>query len=201
MTARRRVLAIVAALLAVVAAVYVATPGPRGSRAGGLVSATPGDGTALATAPKAVSLTLDRTPDAARSHVGVTDESRTQLATGELTVSGPHAVRQRVKPAGRGIVVVTYHIVFTDGTETIGSFRFSAGAGVAAPDTRDSAQQAAESDASTSGASTHDHGVDPLGAFLLLLDLGVLVGAGLLLTLRPRRGRADRAVHTGPDPE
>jgi methionine-rich copper-binding protein CopC len=188
-TVRRRVLATVAALLAVVAAVVVTAPGPRGSRAGVLVSAVPAEGTALAAAPTAVSLTLDRTPDVARSHVGVTDESQAQLATGELTGSGPHVVRQQVKPAGRGIVVVAYHIVFTDGTETIGSFRFSSGAGVAPPDTNDTSQQAAES-----GASTHDHGVDPLGAFLLLLDLGVLVGAGLLLTLRPKRGRTDRPV-------
>lgn len=181
MTLRRRSPARAAALVTAVVAILAATPAP-GWAADGLVAASPADGAALATAPSEVELTLAGTPDLAASHLGAADDSRAQLTTGELSLAGPRTVRQELTSAARGTVVVAYHIVFTDGGEAYGSIRFSVGTGVAPPTTGGGAQQIAES-----AAFTHGHSVDPFSAVLLVVDLAVLAGAGLLLILRPRR--------------
>jgi hypothetical protein len=87
--------------------------------------------------------------------------------------------------------VVAYHVVFTDGTETFGSVRFSVGTGVAPPASAGDVQRAAEA-----SALAHNHTIDPLSAILLVVDLGVLVGVVLLLILRPKR-RADGLPSAG----
>jgi methionine-rich copper-binding protein CopC len=144
---------------------------------GALVTATPADGSALAAGPRSVDLTFDRRPDLAQSHVGVRDSDSVALDRGELTAAGPRTVRQPIETAGAGTVVVAYHIVFDDGTQTTGSVRFSVGTGTAP--------------AGAADGSGHEHGVDPLGASLLVVDLAVLIGVVVMLRLRPRRHSDD----------
>ncbi|WP_460846752.1 copper resistance protein CopC [Phytohabitans suffuscus] len=146
------------------------------------MAATPADGAALAAGPRSVDLTFDRRPDLAQSHIGVRDSASVSLDRGELTASGPRTVRQPIEAVGVGTVVVGYHVVFDDGSQTSGSVRFSVGTGTA-PAAADGAQL----DASIHGG----HGVDPLGATLLVVDLAVLIGVLVMLKLRPRRHTDD----------
>jgi methionine-rich copper-binding protein CopC len=164
------------------AAVVVATPAPGRADDGALVSAVPADGAAVADAPSAVRLTFNRAPDVARSHVGVADDTSALLGTGGLTLDG-RSLRQPVRSAARGTVVVAYHVEFADGTEVTGSIRFSVGTGVPPAPAAGEAQRAAESAADAG----HGHGIDTLSAVLLVVDLGVLLVVLALLMLRPRR--------------
>jgi methionine-rich copper-binding protein CopC len=182
MTAVRRVVARTAAVLLLLTAVLAATPATGWAQAGGLVSAEPADGAPLTQAPRVVELTFNRVPDPALSHVGVVDGSAARLDTGDVTLSGPGTLRERIRTAAKGTVVVAYHVVFTDGTEAFGSIRFSVGTGVAPPAIAGNVQRAAEA-----SALAHTHDIDPLSAILLVVDLGVLVGVVLLLILRPKR--------------
>src|SRR5690242_3412197 len=73
--AMRRTVAVILVLLAV-----VGFPAPARA-GGGLVSASPSDGAALAVAPAAIELTFTTPPDPGASHVAVWDAAHTSLVT------------------------------------------------------------------------------------------------------------------------
>jgi methionine-rich copper-binding protein CopC len=182
----RRAVPHAAAVLLLAALPVAASPQPARAADSALVSAVPADGTALSRAPQYVALTFDQAPELAESHVGVADSTSVLLDAGELVAAGPRTVRQGIRTAAKGTVVVAYHMVFATGAEASGTIRFSVGTGAAPQAAAADAQRAAES--ATLG---HDHGVDPLSAVFLVVDLGVLLGAVSLLVLRPRRRNAE----------
>jgi methionine-rich copper-binding protein CopC len=165
-----------ATALLLLTVILVAITAAGCARDGTSTTASPADGAALAVAPRAVDLTFDRRPDPAQSHVTVVGSPSAPLDAGELTAAGPGTLRQPVKAAGKGTVVVGYHVVFDDGTEESGTVRFSVGTGEGP---------------TTSAAPAHQHGVDPFGAALLVVDLAVLLGVVATLKLRPRRRAED----------
>jgi methionine-rich copper-binding protein CopC len=170
---------------ALCAAVVAAVVGvmPAAAYAGdGVVSSFPVDGTALDSAPAEVRLTFGAAPDAAESHLAVYDSTEARLNSGPLRGSGKDGLRQAVRPAARGDVVVAYHVVLSDGTELAGQVRFSVGTGLA-PARADN-PVVARANAAVAG---HRHGVDPIGATVLVVDGIVLAGAVILLFLRPAR--------------
>jgi methionine-rich copper-binding protein CopC len=173
------------AALALSAAVIVAAVGltPAAAYAGdGVVSSSPVDGTAIGSAPAEVRLTFDAPPDATDSHLAVYDSTEARLDSGPLRVSGRDELTQAVHPAARGDVVVAYHVVLSDGTELTGRVRFSVGTGLAPA--RDDNPAVAKANAAVAG---HQHGVDPIGGTVLVIDGVVLAGAVVMLFLRPAR--------------
>ncbi|HTJ36943.1 MAG TPA: copper resistance CopC family protein [Dactylosporangium sp.] len=148
-----------------------------------IVDSMPGDGAALSAPPAAVELLGSRPIDAGASHVGVRDAQGRAVPADPPAADGSR-LRAAVRLPGRGDYTVAYHVVFAGGGEAIGSFGFSVGTAVRPP-------RAAPAPPSHAG---HEHGVDPFGASLLLLDAAVLLGAALLLLRRPaamRRHRVD----------
>jgi copper resistance protein C len=169
------------AVVAVLVTILTVAAFPAPARAGGgLVSASPPDGTALTMAPAAVELTFTAPPDLAASHVGVWDAARTPLATGEPGRSGPDGLRQPLTAKASGVVTVAYHVVFVDGTDVVGVLRFSVGTGTPPPPLDPAARRA-----DVAAVTTHQHDVDPVGASLLVVDAVVLLGAVILLFRRP----------------
>jgi methionine-rich copper-binding protein CopC len=175
MTAIRR---IAAAVLAIVA-LLVATPAVS-LAAEGLTSADPADRAVLMQPPAAVHVTFSGALDMDQSHVGVVDDTATSVTVGAFTATRPDTLRQTVSVPARGNVVVVYHVVFVDGAEATGTIQFSVGTGVPPPVAPDAAQRAATTPA-------HGHGIDPVNAALLCLDLVVLIGAVVLVKRRSRR--------------
>jgi methionine-rich copper-binding protein CopC len=163
----RAAVAAVALTAAGVALLFALSPsGPA------VTSCTPADGAALATAPDAVELAVSKPPDTARSHVSVVDGSGALVWAGALTADGADGLRMPVTITGRGTYTVTYHVELLGGGEMAGSWRFGIGA--------------APEGVPPAGAA-HEHGVDPLGATLLIVDGLVALGAiVLLLRTRPR---------------
>ncbi|MDQ7904037.1 copper resistance protein CopC [Phytohabitans sp. ZYX-F-186] len=171
--ARRYRLAVAAVALtaAGVAALFALAPaGPA------VTSATPPEGTALAVPPDAVELAVSKRPDVGRSHVSVVDGSGSPVRAGPLAAVGADRLRLPVAIVGRGTFTVAYHVELAGGGELAGSWRFGIGATPAGP--------APEQEAA------HAHGVDPIGATLLVVDGLVVLGvAVLLLRRRPARVR------------
>jgi methionine-rich copper-binding protein CopC len=149
-----------------------------------VTSATPPEGEALAAAPAAVELAVSKRPDAGRSHVSVVDGSGAAVPAGALAVTGADGLRLPVTITGRGTFTVVYHVELAGGGELTGSWRFGVGA---APD------------GSRPAGAAHEHGVDPVGAALLVVDGLVALGVIVLLLRRPRRpGRRGLAGRWGP---
>jgi methionine-rich copper-binding protein CopC len=180
-------------LLLTLTATLVMTPGAGRAEASSVVSTFPADGVPLDRSPTAVSVSFDRPPDPGQSHIGIADDAGRQLAQGEVTMDGTRGLRQPMKAATRGTVVAAYHVVFLDGSETFGAFRFSVGTGGVAPASGSQARKAAES-----SALSHNHTVDPINAVLLLIDFTVAAAAVLLLILRPRRRTSHRQAFNPP---
>jgi methionine-rich copper-binding protein CopC len=148
-----------------------------------LVSAIPAAGTALAAAPGAVTLRFSARIAVDDSHVAVSTGRGDGLAAGDLDQTGPNEVRLRIRPSSPGDLTVAYHVIFAGGAGATGAYRFSVGTGIAPAPLSDTAQTALGE--ATAG---HGHGVDPIGATLLVIDGGVLLVALVLLMVRPRRG-------------
>jgi methionine-rich copper-binding protein CopC len=168
-----RTYAVGAAALALTAAAVAAlfTVAPAGPA---VTSATPPEGSALAVAPDAVELVVSKRPDAGRSHVSVVDGAGEPVPAGALIPVGADRLRLPVTIAGRGTFTVAYHVELAGGGELAGSWRFGIGGTPAGP--------APE----TAG---HGHGVDPVGATLLVVDGFVVLGVAIMLLRRPARAR------------
>ncbi|GAA1798551.1 hypothetical protein GCM10009682_20170 [Luedemannella flava] len=123
------------------------------------------------TGPAEIVLTFSGRPDASTSHVAVRDADGMVINAGELSADGAR-LRQPVRAPGPGGFTVAFHVTFDDGAELSGS---TASGAVAAPAAADTA------------AGEHSHGVDPVGAVLLLLDAATVAVVGVLLMRRPRR--------------
>ncbi|MGX6601996.1 copper resistance CopC family protein [Micromonosporaceae bacterium Da 78-11] len=145
------------------------------------VSGNPVDGAALAQPPARVTVDFGRPVDPELTHVGVTGGSGTEVSAGEPYVQAG-LVEVPVTVTGRGDVTVAYHVTFTDGAGQVGAYRFSVGTGVVPAALSVGAGRRAAADL------PHSHGIDPVGATLLVVDAVVLAGALLLLRLRPRDG-------------
>ncbi|WP_213451358.1 copper resistance CopC family protein [Rhizomonospora bruguierae] len=175
----RRTASRLALLAVLVCAGLAATPG-AGYAAERLTAARPADGAALATAPTEVVLTFSRAPDRQLSHISVRDSAGQEVGSGEPARSGADGLRVEVSIRSPGDYTVAYHVVLDNGSDVTGALRFSSGTGIPpAP------MGKAESARVTAGG--HAHGVDPIGATLLLVDLAVVVFVGVLL-LRRRPG-------------
>ncbi|MEQ4304180.1 copper resistance protein CopC [Plantactinospora sp. B6F1] len=160
------------ALLGVAAGILLATPGTASAR-GNLVSSDPPDQAVLATGPPGVRLTFSRPPVAAGSHVSVLDHSGGTLTTGPLAAVRGRAVWQPIAVQAPGDVVVAYHVAFADGGAAAGVLRFSVGTGEPPARLRAAVP-----------TGDHPHGVDPVSAFLLVVDGLVALGVLALLWLR-----------------
>ena len=167
-----------ALLVALATAVAVLWPAPA---SGGAVMSDPPDYAALPTAPARIALTGGATPDPDASHITLWNAAGRALDTGApLSVRGD-VLSRPVTITAAGNYTVTYHMVCTDGTESVGAVHFSVGTGV--PPAAATAERPAIDPA---GAGTHDHtGVDPVGAALLAVDALVLAAAVLLLIAKP----------------
>ncbi len=162
---------------------------------GTVVSTSPADGAALADAPGEVVLTFSATPDPDASHLVVRTEAGTSVLAGSARRTG-RALRQPVSIAASGNYTVVFHIEFTDGSDLVGTVRFSVGTGVAPP-----ALPAADRRAGEAAVSQHEHGVDPLSGILLVADVVVLLGVVILLSRRDRRWTARAALDAADPPD
>jgi methionine-rich copper-binding protein CopC len=150
-----------------------------------VVSTTPSDRAAVATAPSTVDINVGAAPDASSSHVSVRTVAGATVSTGDAVLSGQTTLRQRVSIAASGDYVVAYHVVFADGGDVVGTFRFSVGTGIApaVPD-----QKTILADEAV--VLQHQHDVDPMSAVLLVVDVAVVLVLLALLLRRPSpRGR------------
>jgi len=163
-------------IVSTVVAGTLAVPAPVFA-SGGLTGSNPPDQAILATAPAVVELTFSAPPDLRDSHVTARDATDTTLNTAPLSRADARTLRQPVAVRSAGDVTVAYHVSLRDGTEVSGSIRFSVGTG--RPPVLGAAAQAA--------VGSHEHGVDPLSAILLVVDAAVAFGVVLLLMLRPPR--------------
>ncbi|MEU1969438.1 copper resistance CopC family protein [Micromonospora sediminicola] len=178
MSATRRALAVVTALATVGIAVTTINRQPDGE-AERVLTATPADGSALATAPGQVTLRLSSGADPVLSHVTVRDSTGATVNDGQAKTDGRSGLRQPVRPLGTGDYSVAFHITFTNGQDDIGVLRFSVGTGAAPRDD-------GEIPEAITDPGGHAHGVDPIGATLLVVD-GLVLLAVIILLLRPRR--------------
>jgi copper resistance protein C len=163
--------AVSAAILLVLSAWYARPAAPASDR---VLATVPADGGVLVHPPGEVDLRLSAPPDPALSHVTVRDGAGSVVNAGTLRESGTDGLAQPIRNPAPGTFTVTYHVVFADGQERIGSVRFSAGTGAPPSDV-------------TVPAESHVHGVDPVSAVLLVADVVVLLGAVVLLLFRRRR--------------
>jgi methionine-rich copper-binding protein CopC len=166
--------AFVTVALGAVLTLFSAIDGAGGSA---VTSTSPADGATLARAPAEVELFFTGPVDPARSHVSVRDGAGNALEIGPPRPVADDRLSQPVRGTATGEVRVTYHVRFVDGAQLSGTLSF--GIGSATVDT----------DATAAG-SPHRHGVDPLGAALLVIDGVVALGAIALLLRRPRRRTA-----------
>jgi methionine-rich copper-binding protein CopC len=166
----RRLAAAALAAVALLAAAALA----HGNAVARVTSISPGDGAALAVAPAEVALALSGPPDVARSHVTVRDATGAVVNSDALTRVGYDSLRQPTAPGVPGDFTVCYHVTFVDRGEVTGVVHFSVGTGRAP---------------TGAGDAPHEHGVDPFGAALLLLDGFVLLAAIVVLRLKARPTR------------
>jgi len=182
MTAVRRRLLV--ALSSVAFAVLVP---PAPAWAGGtLVGGDPADGAVLPSAPTSVELEFSAAPDPALSHISVRDAAGHEVSSGPAVRDSGRTLRQPVAATEPGDYSVAFHVEFADGSELVGARFFSAGTGLPP------AAGAAERAAATAAVGAHEHGVDPLSAVLLVVDLVVGLSVVLLLMRRPRSRRPPR---------
>ncbi|GAB3834664.1 hypothetical protein GCM10027610_030700 [Dactylosporangium cerinum] len=164
------------------------SPTAAWARRPAVVSTAPADGAALSTPPDRIELSMSGAPDPALSHLSVRDGGGAEVAGGDLTAAG-HVLRRPVTVQGVGDFTVTYHVVLSNGEEAVGQLSFSVGTG--APPAARPANAAPE---------THQHGIDPLNAILLIVDGAVVFGVLLLLISRPGPRSQARRRLSGRDP-
>jgi methionine-rich copper-binding protein CopC len=162
-----------AVAIAVTAAVLLADRPPDPGRVA-VTSTTPADGAALARAPTEVELSFTGPVDPGRSHVSVLDgsDATSALNAGTLRQVAPDRLSQPLAATAGGELTVAYHVTFTDGAELAGSFRFTARSG--------------NGSGGPTPTATHQHGIDPVSAGLLVVDGIVALTVGILLMRRPR---------------
>lgn len=178
-----------ARLFVVIAVLAAVTAVPSTAWAADAVVATnPADRAALAGAPTEVDLRLSGKPDPNASHVTVFDAASADLDAGTAARVGDDVLRQTVAIRATGNFTIAYHVVFTDGHDTVGVVRFSVGTGVAPPTPAPAQQRADEA-----VAEQHDHDIDPISGTFLVLDVVVVAGVVLLLFSNPRRRRSAAA--------
>ncbi|MFD6754543.1 copper resistance protein CopC [Micromonospora gifhornensis] len=188
MSAGRRTLAIVTALASVgVALTVAAVVRQSDGTVAQVLSVDPGDGAALAAAPDAVTLRLSTGADSVLSHVTVRDNAGNAVNDGRVRTDGKTGLRQPVRLTGPGDYSVAYHITFSNGQDATGILRFSVGTGVPPQGIVDVPDPILDD-------ADHAHGIDPLGATLLVIDGLVLVVVLALLLRRPARHRRAPAV-------
>ncbi|MEV6693469.1 copper resistance CopC family protein [Micromonospora sp. NPDC051196] len=180
MSAGRRTLAIVTALASVGVALTIAAVARQSDGTPARVlTVDPGDGAVLTAAPDAVTLRLSTGADSVLSHVTVRDSTGNAVNEGRVRGDGKTGLRQSVRLTGPGDYSIAYHITFTNGQDATGVLRFSVGTG--APP-----QGIADVPDPILDEADHAHGIDPLGATLLVLD-GLALVVVLIMLLRPRR--------------
>jgi methionine-rich copper-binding protein CopC len=182
---RRRRHTVHSALAVTVAAVVALSPGTALAD-GALAAANPPAGAALTAAPQAVVLQFSDAVALDSSHVRVSAGAGAgaDLADGEAQQPGPYRIRVPIRSTSATDVTVAYHIMFADGTNATGAYRFSVGTGVPPAPLDAAARQAA-----TASVAQHAHRIDGLNAILLTLDGAVLITVLLLLRIRRRDGR------------
>jgi methionine-rich copper-binding protein CopC len=105
---------------------------PRDSAPAAVASSAPADGAMLARPPTAVDLSFTAELNPELTHVSVLDGSGSSASVGRPSLVTPERVRQRVEIATAGTVTVAYHTTFRDGSELIGTLRFTTGSASAA---------------------------------------------------------------------
>ncbi|MGB2567051.1 copper resistance CopC family protein [Micromonospora citrea] len=194
MSAGRRTLAVATALAAIGIAVAVGAVARQSDATPARVLAvTPADGAALTSTPDEVTLRLSTGADPVLSHVTVRDSAGATVNDGRVRADGERGLRQPVRLARPGDYSVAYHITFANGQDDTGVLRFSVGTGVAPRSTGEIP------DAITDSAD-HAHGVDPVGATLLVVDGLVLLAVLVLLLRRRPSGTPDPATVGTPTP-
>ncbi|GAA4690308.1 copper resistance CopC family protein [Phytohabitans rumicis] len=138
----------------------------------GLVASDPRDQAVLAAGPSGVRLTFSSTPTA-DSHVSIVDGNGSAVTTGPLSAAPGRALWQPIAIDAPSDVIVAYHVELDGGGEASGVLRFSVGTG------KPPALTGAVPD-----ADPHAHSVDPLSAFLLVVDGLVVLGVLAMLWLR-----------------
>ncbi|MGC5031223.1 copper resistance CopC family protein [Micromonospora sp. DT229] len=188
MSAGRRTLAIVTALASVGVALTIAAVARQSDGTPARVlTVDPGDGAALSSAPEAVTLRLSIGADAVLSHVTVRDRAGNPVNDGRVRTDGKTGLRQPIQLTGTGDYSIAYHITFTNGQDATGILRFSVGTGVPP-------QGLTEVPDPILDEADHAHGIDPVGATLLVLDGLVLLVVLALLLRRPARHRGPPTV-------
>ncbi|WP_433386122.1 copper resistance CopC family protein [Micromonospora sp. KLBMP9576] len=165
----------VAALVTFLALFARFTAEPSAGTASETLSITPADNAVLAGPPSAVEIRVSGQPDLDRSHIAVRGSSPDPLTTGPLTPVGADGLRQNLTVPGPDEFVIAYHVVMVDGRDVSGIARFTVGA----PGDRQP----------PSPPATHAHGVDRVGAALLIVDGVALLAVLALLVRRPERVR------------
>lgn len=179
-----------AAAVAVLAGCWIAGLGATAAAAQpsgkAVTSLAPADLAVLAVAPAAVELAVSGTLAPAYSHVVVVDGDGRDVSTGEPAPSaGDTTLRLPVEITSSGDFAVAYHLTFVDGDELSGIWSFSVGTGVPPAAAGEGPDQAGLVDRAE---SEHAHGVDPVGATLLVIDGLVVVAFLIMLRLRPKAG-------------
>ncbi|WP_157744942.1 copper resistance CopC family protein [Micromonospora coxensis] len=194
MSAGRRTLAVATALAAVGIAVAVgAVARQSDAEPARVLAVTPADGTALAATPDQVTLRLSTDADPVLSHVTVRDSAGATVNDGRVRTDGQSGLRQPVRLDRPGDYSVAYHVTFTNGQDDTGVLRFSVGTGVPPRATGEIPDAITDS-------GEHAHGVDPLGATLLIVDGLVLLGVLVLLMRRRPSGPSHPATAGTPTP-
>jgi methionine-rich copper-binding protein CopC len=149
--------------------------GPVPAQAAPTTTSNPTDGAALAAAPAQVTLTFGREPVAGESHVTVLAGDGRPVAEPARPVRAGLSLSQPVGIDQAGDYTIVYRVVFAGGGQEQGTRRFS----VTTADT-------ATGTVTDPHAAHTGHGVDPVGATLLVIDgLVVLVVVFLLMIRRP----------------
>ena len=91
-----------------------------------LASTDPADGTTVAVAPAAVTLTFDEPAQALGSQIRVTGPDGAVVSTGDVVLSGSTVAEHLVDVRPAGTYTVAWRITSTDGHPVSGSFSFTA---------------------------------------------------------------------------
>lgn len=142
--------AAVAASILVVAPFALAAPASAHDE---LLSTDPADGSSLASAPDAVTLTFGEDVVELGTAVVVVDAAGVKLADGPLVVDGAVVTRPITAPTVPGEVTVSYRVVSADGHPVTGRFSFTV-AEAASPTPTESASESESAEPTESASPT-----------------------------------------------
>ncbi|MBT1541289.1 copper resistance protein CopC [Curtobacterium flaccumfaciens pv. flaccumfaciens] len=189
-----------AAALAIVAAGLLTLVGVQPASAhSALTSSTPADGAVVTEPLQTVDLTFSEAPLAgldAGLRIQVTDASGTEVATGDVTVSG--TTMRRAVDLDRGNYTVLWRYVSPDGHPIEGTlaFEYRAAAPVSTPSasvtptasTAPTPSATATATGASDGAPSSSPGIAP--GVWVALGAGTVLVAGAVVVLLLRRGRS-----------